>query len=184
MVIKNFLPFDFLQQQEVRTAFSIMGNGSAECTVPFTMLHPVRIRHYIIEIYSAVKNIICGAIEKHVTSKPIPYLSFTVDKVKSKVSGESFLGLRVYFLDGIGEFRSYNLSIKQFRPCSNLSKDQASVVLRTWLDYSLREFNLDRDKHIGESLIIAFLRYITLQRFMTTIFHELLYSKLSDRRGA
>ena len=159
MVIKNFLPFDFLQQQEVRTAFSVMGNGSVDCTVPFTMLHPVRIRHYIIEIYSAIKNIICEAIEKHVTSKPIPYLSFTVDKVKSKVSGESFLGLRVYFLDGIGEFRSYNLSIKQFRPCSNLSKDQASVVLRTWLDYSLREFNLDLDRHIGESLINSSLYY-------------------------
>ena len=151
MVIKNFIPFDFLQQPEVRAAMSIMGNGSADCTIPFMMLHPLRIRHYIIEIYSALKEIIYGAIEKHVTSKPIPYASFTVDKVKSKVSGENFLGLRIFFLDSIGEFRSYNHSIKQFRPSSNLQKDLLSVVLRTWLDYSLREFGLDRDKHMGES---------------------------------
>ena len=99
----------------------------------------------------SIKKIIYGAIEKHITSKPIPYASFTVDKVKSKVSGENFLGLRIFFLDSIGEFRSYNLSIKQFRPSSNLQKDLLSVILRTWLDYSFREFGLDRDKHMGES---------------------------------
>lgn len=114
------------------------------------MLNPVRIRHHIVEIYYVVKNTICDAIVKHVTSKPIPHLSFTVDKVKSKVSGEKFLSLRVFFLDNSGEFRSYNLSIKQFRPSSNLSKEQASIVLRTWLDYSLREFGLDRVKHVGK----------------------------------
>ena len=150
MVIKNFIPFDFLQQPEVRTTMSIMGNGVPESTVPFAMLNPVRIRHHIVEIYSVVKNNICDAIVKHVTSKPIPHLSFTVDKVKSKVSGENFLSLRVFFLDNSGEFRSYNLSIKQFRPSSNLSKEQASIVLRTWLDYSLREFGLDRVKHVGK----------------------------------
>ena len=152
MVIKNFIPFDFLQQPEVRTSMSVMGNGNLESIVPFAMLNPLRIRHYIIEIYAAVKSLICGSIDRHVVSKPIPFASFTVDKVKSKVSGENFLGLRVYFLDSSGDFKSYNLSIKQFRPSSNLSKDQASVVLRTWLDYSLREFGLDRDNHIGKIL--------------------------------
>ena len=150
MNIKNFVSFDFLQQAEVRTTMSVKGNGNVDNIVPYEMLNPLRIRHYIIEIYAAVKSLICGSLQRHVLSKPIPFASFTVDKVKSKVSGDSFLGLRVFFLDGMGDFKSYNLSIKQFRPSSELTKEQASVVLRTWLDYSLREFGLERDNHIGE----------------------------------
>ena len=152
MVIKNFIPFYFLQQQEVRTTLSVMGNGNQDTTVPFAMLNPNRIRHYIVEVYSAIKKIICAAIERHATSKPIPYVSFTVDKVKSKVSGENFLDLRVFFLDGNGQWRSFNLSIKQYRPSSELNGEQASVLLRTWLDYSLREFGIDREKHTGEKI--------------------------------
>ena len=57
------------------------------------MLNPVRIRHHIVKIYSVVKNDICDAIVKHVTSKPIPHLSFTVDKVMSKVSGSASIYL-------------------------------------------------------------------------------------------
>ena len=152
MVIKNFIPFDFLQQPEVRTTLSVMGNGNQDTIVPFAMLNPNRRRHYIVEVYSAIKSIMCTAIERHATSKPIPYVSLTVDKVKSKVSGENFLGLRVFFLDGNGQSRSFNLSIKQYRPSSELNKEQSSVLLRTWLDYSLREFGIDREKHAGDTI--------------------------------
>ena len=155
MVIKNFIPFDFLQQSEVRTTLSVMGNGNQDTTVPFAILNPIRIRHYIVEVYSAVKNIIFSAIERHATSKPVPYISFTVDKVKSKVSGENFLGLRVFFFDGSGQFRSYNLSIKQYRPSSELNREQASVPLRIWLNYSLCEFGIDRERHIGNRIDLA-----------------------------
>jgi hypothetical protein len=150
MVILNFLSFNFLQQPEVRSMMSVMGNGNSDTTVPYALLNPSRVRHYIIEVYSAVKGIMQAAIAKHATSKSIPYVSFTVDKVKSKVSGDSFLGIRIFFLDGIGEFRTFNLSIKQFRPSSELNHQQASVLLRTWLDYSLREFGIDRDRHISK----------------------------------
>ena len=69
----------------------------------------------IIEIYFAVRGVIMGFLDKDVKMKAIPSITFTVDKVKSKVSGDNFLGIRIFFMDAGGVTRCFNLSIKQRR---------------------------------------------------------------------
>ena len=39
-VTMHFVPFDFLQHQDIRSGMAIMGNGGVDTTVPYEMLHP------------------------------------------------------------------------------------------------------------------------------------------------
>lgn len=159
-VIMHFVPFDFLQHHDIRSGMAIMGNGGVDTTVPYEMLHPKNIKHMVVEIYAALKKTINEMLEKNVKNNAIPCLHFSVDKVKSKISGENFLGLRVYFLDKNGQYRSFSLSIKHYRPASTLNDVSASNLLKLWLDYSFQEFGISLEKHVGNSVTDAGESYI------------------------
>jgi hypothetical protein len=146
-VIFHFIPFDFCTHSRIRSTLDIMSDG--ERLMPYESLHPKAIRHMIVEIYTALKNVIVNILETNTKDMPIANIHFTVDKVKSKVSSDNYLGLRVFLLDSKGVYRSINLSIKEFIPSSSLFDVSASEVLKTWLTYSFSEFNLDIKKHIG-----------------------------------
>ena len=154
-VIMHFVPFDFLQHPDIRSGMAIMGNGGVETTVPYEMLHPKTIKHMVVEIYAALKAVINEILERNVKNNALPCLHFSVDKVKSKISGENFLGLRVYFLDKNGQYRSFSLSIKHYRPASTLNDVSASNLLKLWLDYSFQEFGISLEKHVGNSVTDA-----------------------------
>jgi hypothetical protein len=145
-VIFHFLPFDFCTHSIIRSTFDVISEGVR--VMPYESLHPKAIRHMIVEIYSALKTVIVDILEKYVKDMPVPNVHFTVDKVKSKVSSDNYLGLRVYFLDRLGQFRSINLSIKEFTPTSAVNANEASKVLQTWLKFSVSEFKLDLSKNI------------------------------------
>lgn len=146
-VIFHFIPFDFCTHPNIRTTFDVMTNGVR--SMPYELLNPKAIRHMIIEVYTALKEVIVEILKKNVNDMPIPNVHFTVDKVKSKVSSDNYLGLRVFILDRIGKYWSLNLSIKEYLPSSALNDVQASLVLKTWLIHSFKEFDLDLEKHIG-----------------------------------
>ena len=146
-VIFHFIPFDFCTHPIIRTTFDVMTDGVR--TMPYESLHQKAIRHLIVEIYTALKDVIVDIIQKNIKDMPIPNVHFTVDKVKSKVSSDNYLGLRIYLLDRTGRYRSINLSIKEYLPSSSLNDIQASLVLKTWLKHSFKEFDLDIDRHIG-----------------------------------
>lgn len=146
-VIFHFLPFDFCTHPIIRTTFDVMTDGVR--SMPYESLHPKAIRHLIVEIYTALKEVIVDIIQKNTNDMPIPNVHFTVDKVKSKVSSDNYLGLRVFLLDKVGKYRSINLSIKEYLPSSSLNDIQASLVLNTWLTHSFKEFDLDLTRHIG-----------------------------------
>lgn len=117
--------------------------------MPYESLNQKAIRHQIVEIYSALKEVIVDIIMNNISDVPIPNIHFTVDKVKSKVSSDNYLGL-VFILDRLGKFRSINLSIKENLPSSALNDIQASQVLHLWLKHSFQEFGLDMNRHIGQ----------------------------------
>lgn len=148
-VIFHFLPFDFCTHPTVRTTFDVMTDGVR--AIPYESLNPKAIRHMIVEVYSALKDVIVDILRSNIADMPIPNIHFTVDKVKSKVSSDNYLGLRVFLLDRHGKYRSMNLSIKEFLPSSSLNDIQASEVLKTWLTYSFNEFHLDLKNHIGKA---------------------------------
>ena len=55
------MPFDYLQQPEIRELSSVMALGNVDCTVPFAQLHPKAIRHMIFHT-SQVTEIVCNNI--------------------------------------------------------------------------------------------------------------------------
>ena len=91
----HFVPFVFLQHEDIRSGMAIMGNGGVDTTVPYEMLHPKTIKHMVVEIYAALKKSTNKMLKRNVKNNALPCLHFSVDKVKSKISGENFLGLSV-----------------------------------------------------------------------------------------
>lgn len=146
-VIFHFIPFDFCTHPIIRTTFDVMTDGVR--TMPYESLHPKAVRHLVVEVYTALKEVIVAILKNNIDDMPVPNVHFTVDKVKSKVSSDNYLGLRVYLLDKVGKYRSINLSIKEYLPSSTLNDIQASLVLKTWLTHSFKEFDLDINRHIG-----------------------------------
>lgn len=98
----NLMPVYHLQQPVIRELYSVMALGNSDCAVPTAHLHPKAIRHMIIEIYSAVRGVIMGFLHVDVKKKAIPSITFTLDKVISKVSGNNFVGIRIFFIDAGG----------------------------------------------------------------------------------
>jgi hypothetical protein len=99
-----------------------MGNENLDYTVPCEMLNPLRIRFDIIEIYAAVKRPIFGSLEGQIVSKPIPFASFSVNNMKSKVPGTVAL---VFMCSSWTEATLVHKScvqlIHQTAPCSDRS---------------------------------------------------------------
>lgn len=165
--IGQFVPFNLLQHPGTRETLSLAGNGRDDCTLPFKALNPKKIKHHVVEIYHALKQAIQKILNDHVISRCVPSLSLSVDKVKAKATDEDYLGSRISVIDNDGIHRSFNLSIKKYSPSSSLSDVQASELLKTWLKYSLAEFNLTLEDHVGNNIIFC-VNYLS---FLSILFY-------------
>lgn len=150
--IGQFLSFSFWQDPGVRIAFLIAAQNNYDYTFPFKSLHPEAIKHLIVEMYSATKAVVIKHLQQEVINEPIPIVGFNVDKWKSKLSGSSYIGIRIYYYArNCKKWRTFNLSVKEYKPHSSLNSLQACVLLHKWLIACFAEYGLELGKHVDLS---------------------------------
>ena len=150
--IGKFIPYDFWDDNDVRIANLIAARNDYESAFPYRMLHAEGVKHYIVEMYSATKGNILKYLRSEVLNEAIPIVGFNIDKWKSKLSGSSYIGLRIYYYAiKAKKWRTFNLSVKEYKPHSSLCAVQASLLLKLWLVACLAEFELELGKHVALS---------------------------------
>lgn len=141
MVIVMKLPFTFVTSAIVRRLMT------ATCIEEMNKsLSIPRVKHLICEIYSSVKGSMIAMMNDAVEKNGERIFSLNIDNWKPKNSIRNFVGLRVYFTNGVGDFVSLMLGMREFNPSYALRYHAGQrEALCTWVQEVLSSFSLSND---------------------------------------
>lgn len=107
-------------------------------------MHSKLIVRRIVELYQAVNNELKAKTQKNTSKAQIPMLHLDIDERYGKPLRQSFIAMRIQFVDNDFKFKSYLLSLRHFDR-SKFPTDlmRASGILYDWTWSVLREFELD-----------------------------------------
>ncbi len=133
LVIRQLLPFSFVETSDFRE--------QTKCPV---LMSVKMLKRAILEIYIATKSQIVSALAKVKREcRSLPCFHLNVDLWTSKISGSKYLGVRLFFVDSLFNYRSYVLAVKPFNPSSAIRKShRLSDIIFTWVRDVLHEFGL------------------------------------------
>jgi hypothetical protein len=123
-----------MEHQDIRSSLVIFADGTNDHVVPYVNLGHKNVVHILIEIYSATKNELYEILLKHVINRLGPSGSFSFDEVKTKLTGARYIGVRISFIGLDGVFRTYLLSLMEYKPASSTSHIRASELLLLYVD--------------------------------------------------
>lgn len=104
-----------------------------------------RLKRIMLEMYIAVRQSLCSALQdakRAAGGRACFHLN--VDLWTSKVSGEKYMGLRLFYIDANFNYSSSLLAVTPFNPSSALRADEVrlSNILLKWVRGVLEEFHL------------------------------------------
>lgn len=140
LIVAKNLTLDFGETKELA---SIIGQG-------FRQVRSEVIKRSLLEFYVYVRNLLAAELQKAQQCFEVPFLHLSADVYKNTLVNQSFLGIRVAFVDS--QYRalqspvvtkSFNLGIRSFRPSSQHRKtNQVSDLLHVWANSIFTEYNL------------------------------------------
>ena len=138
MIIILKLPFTFVTSEIVRKvmAATCIEDMNKELCVP-------RVKHLVCEIYSSVKDSMMLLMQNAIEKNGERIFSLNIDNWKPKTSIRNFVGLRIYFVNGLGKFTTLMLGIREFSPTYDLRYNQGQRdALCLWVKEVLMTFGL------------------------------------------
>ncbi|CAN5976136.1 unnamed protein product [Sphagnum jensenii] len=103
----------------------------------------INIRKLHVELYTMCKKIIIMSLAKARSFFMIKYLSLYLDLIKSKMSNQKYLALRMCFNTSTRFNIGYNLAVRRFAPTTDERQaEQLSTILHEWSSGVLEEFNI------------------------------------------
>ncbi|KAH8957250.1 hypothetical protein BDL97_07G082100 [Sphagnum fallax] len=103
----------------------------------------INIRKLHVELYTTCKKIIIMSLAEAHSFFTIKYLSLYLDQIKSKMSNQKYLALRVCFNTSTRFNIGYNLAVRQFAPTTDERQaEQLSTILHEWSSGVLEEFGI------------------------------------------
>ncbi|KAH8962363.1 hypothetical protein BDL97_05G098300 [Sphagnum fallax] len=103
----------------------------------------INIRKLHVELYTTCKNIIIMSLAEARSFFTIKYLSLYLDMIKSKMSNQKYLALRVCFNTSTRFNIGYNLAVRRFAPTTDERQaEQLSTILHEWSSGVLEEFGI------------------------------------------
>ncbi len=103
----------------------------------------INIRKLHIELYTMCKKIVIMSLAEAHSFFTIKYLSLYLDLIKSKMSNQKYLALRVCFNTSTRFNIGYNLVVRRFAPTTDeCQAEQLSTILHKWSSGILEEFDI------------------------------------------
>ncbi len=103
----------------------------------------INIRKLHVELYTTCKKIIIMSLAEACSFFTIKYLSLYLDLIKSKMSNQKYLALRVCFNTSTRFNIGYNLTVRRFAPTTDERQaEQLSTILHEWSSGVLEEFGI------------------------------------------
>jgi hypothetical protein len=105
----------------------------------------INIRKLHVELYTTCKKIIIMSLAEARSFFTIKYLLLYLDLIKSKMSNQKYLALRVCFNTSTRFNIGYNLAVRRFAPTTDerqVEHSQLSTILHEWSSGVLEEFGI------------------------------------------
>ncbi|CAK9223988.1 unnamed protein product [Sphagnum troendelagicum] len=103
----------------------------------------INIRKLHVELYTTCKKIIIMSLVEARSFFTIKYLSLYLDLIKSKMSNQKYMALRVCFNTSTRFNIGYNLAVRRFAPTTDERQaKQLSTILHEWSSGVLEEFGI------------------------------------------
>jgi len=103
----------------------------------------INIRKLHVELYTTCKKIIIMSLVEACSFFTIKYLSLYLDLIKSKMSNQKYLALRMCFNTSTRFNIGYNLVVRRFAPTTDECQvEQLSTILHEWSSGVLEEFGI------------------------------------------
>lgn len=145
MVIKKLLPFNLMEDEQVRSFFHDIGSISE---FPTKALYSRKVKCHIVELYCATKASTMKKIAAVQEAAILPPFSLSIDLWKCKITGDKYLGVRLSWVDPKSKkAESPLLGVKRYDPPSEArdSFEYASDVIAIWTKEVLTEFGVKLD---------------------------------------
>lgn len=144
-IVTMNLPFNTVTQPIVRKIFRLCTYDEMDASFSVGAFY-----HLLTEIYSHVKSKIIYGIEDTMKLSPIYGLGLNIDIWKVKTSGKSYIGLRVYYIDGYFQYESRLLSIREFNPSLKIRQNgKLSSIIYNWIKSIFSDFSIKKESFFG-----------------------------------
>eukprot|EP00904_Undaria_pinnatifida_P011834 jgi/Undpi1/7781/HiC_scaffold_23.g10254.m1 len=89
----------------------------------------IEIKRHVVELYAATPRVVTINLRKEISAALLPIVYINTDLWTSKVSGDKYIGLSIFYMDAKGIVQTMLLAVKHFRPAPSLGKVTGQVVM-------------------------------------------------------